>query len=152
MRLLSVTAEELPEAIERFQAEAKDQKRAVTALQTELARYRAAELAAAGEISARGRLVLRAIDADANTLKSLAAAITASPGFVAVLVSMSTPSLAVVARSADVALPANQVLAALTARFGGRGGGKPELAQGGGLSGSPQDILDAARAAVLTSS
>jgi alanyl-tRNA synthetase len=149
MRLLSVTAEELPEAIERFQAEARDQKRTVTALQTELARHRAAELAASGEVTARGRLVLRAMDADGNSLKSLAAAITVAPGFVAVLVSTSTPSLAVVARSADVAVPANQVLAALTARFGGRGGGKPELAQGGGLSGSPQDILDAAKAAIL---
>ncbi len=152
MRLLSVTAEELPEAIERFQTEARDQKRALTALQTELARYRAAELAASGEVTARGRLVLRAIDGDANMLKSLAAAITAAPGVVAVLVSTATPSLAVVARSGDVALPANQVLAALIARFGGRGGGRPELAQGGGLSGSPQEILEAARAAVLSSS
>jgi len=149
MRLLSVTAEELPEAIERLQADAKDQKRAVALLQTELARYRAAELAASADVTARGRLVLRAVDADANGLKSLAAAIAAAPGHIVALVSTSAPALVVVARSADVNVPANQVLTALTARFGGRGGGKPELAQGGGLSGSPQEILDAVRAAIL---
>ena len=34
---------------------------------------------------------------------------------------------------------------ALIATFGGRGGGKPELAQGGGLDASPDVILDVAR-------
>jgi len=152
--LLSVSAGEVPATIERLLADAKGQKRAGTALQMELARYRAAELAASAEATAGGRLVARAIDADAGGLKSLASAIAAtpaSPGYIVVLVSTSTPSLVVVARSADVNVQANQVLAALTSRFGGRGGGKPDLAQGGGLSGSPQEILDAARAALLAS-
>jgi len=30
--------------------------------------------------------------------------------------------------------------------FGGRGGGKPDFAQGGGLAGSPESVLAAARA------
>jgi alanyl-tRNA synthetase len=149
MRLLSVTAGELPEAIERLQADAKEQRRAVSALQTELASYRAAELAASADVSDRGRLVLRVVDADANGLKALASAIVAAAGYAAVLVSASTPALVVVARSADVTVQANHVLAALTARFGGRGGGKPELAQGGGLNAPAPAILEAARAAIL---
>jgi len=149
MRLLSVTAGELPEAIERLQADAKEQRRAVSALQTELASYRAAELAASADVSDRGRLVLRVVDADATGLKALASAIVAAAGYAAVLVSASTPALVVVARSADVTVQANQVLAALTARFGGRGGGKPELAQGGGLNAPAPAILEAARAAIL---
>jgi alanyl-tRNA synthetase len=152
--LLSVSAGEVPATIERLLADVKGQKRAGTALQMELARYRAAELAASAEATAGGRLVARAIDADAGGLKSLASAIAAtpaSPGYIVVLVSTSTPSLVVVARSADVDVKANDVLAALTLKFGGRGGGKPDLAQGGGLSGSPQEILDAARAALLAS-
>ena len=149
MRLLSVSAAELPEAIERLQADAKDQKRAMTALQTELARYRAEEIAATAESTERGRLVLRAIDADANGLKTLATAIAARAGHVVVLVSTSTPMLVVVARSSDVAgVQANQVLAQLTAKFGGRGGGKPDLARGGGLAASAEQIFDAVRAAV----
>jgi len=150
MRLLSVAPGELPEAVERLQAEAKDQRRAVVGLQTELAEYRAAAFAGAAEPTSCGRLVAKVVDADAVALKSLAAAIAAQPGHVAILVSASTPVLIVVARSEDVRLQANAVLAALTSRFGGRGGGKSELAQGGGLNATPQAILDAARAALLS--
>jgi alanyl-tRNA synthetase len=139
----------VPRAIERLHADAKEHKRAIAGLQTQLARYRAEELAASAEVTDRGRLVARAIDADANGLKSLASAIVAAPGYAVVLVSTSVPALVVVARSAGVNIEANQILASLTARFGGRGGGKPELAQGGGLNASPQEILDAARAAIL---
>ena len=62
------------------------------------------------------------------------------------LVSTAQPALVVVARSQDGAVAAHQVIAALTSTFGGRGGGKPDLAQAGGLNGEPSSILDAARA------
>jgi alanyl-tRNA synthetase len=146
VRLLSVLPEEIPSSIERMQGEAKDQKRASAALQAELSRFRAEELAATAESSIAGRLVLRALDADANGLKALASAITAKPGFVVALFSTSRPALAVIARSADVNLAANQVLGVLTSTFGGRGGGKPEMAQGGGLDAPADAILPAARA------
>jgi alanyl-tRNA synthetase len=152
VRLLSVLPGELPAAIQRMQAEARDQKRAVVGLQEELARFRAEDLAAAGELFAAGRLVLRAIDADANGLKSLAAAVAARPGQVVVLASAARPALVVAARSADIgAVSAQQIVAALTARFGGRGGGKPELAQAGGLDAPPEAILAAARELVAAS-
>ena len=51
----------------------------------------------------------------------------------------------VAARSHDVAVQANGVVNALTARFGGRSGGKADLAQGGGLTGTSDEILAAAR-------
>jgi alanyl-tRNA synthetase len=51
--------------------------------------------------------------------------------------------LIVVARAADVSLDASAAVKTLTERFGGRGGGRPELAQAGGLSGA--GVLDAAR-------
>jgi alanyl-tRNA synthetase len=156
VRLLSVLPGELPAAIERLQADAKEQKRSMVALQGDLARYHAEELAAGAEevrlkpdTTVTCRLVARAIDADANGLKVLAAAIAAKPGYLVVLVSSSTPALAVVARSANVGISAQQLLTALIAQFGGRGGGKPELAQGGGLTASPDDILNAARAVIL---
>src|SRR5262249_10091621 len=57
-RLLSVAPEEVPAAIERMQADAKDQKRAMNALVTELARHRAEELAGSAETTDRGRLVM----------------------------------------------------------------------------------------------
>ena len=49
--------------------------------------------------------------------------------------SATSPALVVIARAADVAVDAAAVLKALVARFGGKGGGKPDLAQGGGLVG-----------------
>jgi alanyl-tRNA synthetase len=138
-----------------MQAEAREQKKAAIVLHSELARYRAEELAAAAEpITLTGephetvRLVARAIDADASGLKALATAIVTKPGHLVVLVSSSTPALAVVARSADVSLPAQRLLASLHAVFGGRGGGKSDFAQGGGLTGSPESVLAAARAAL----
>jgi alanyl-tRNA synthetase len=92
--------------------------------------------------------VLRTVDADANGLKALASAIVSTAGFVVVLVSSSRPALVVVACSQDRPVAANQMIAALTEKFGGRGGGKPDLAQGGGLEASADDILAAARAVV----
>jgi len=150
-RFLSVGMSELPLTIERLQSEARDQKRTLSSLQTELARFRADELTAeAATVQLRdgssARLVAHAIDADANTLKSLASAVTSRLGFVAVFVSTRTPALVVVARSTNVAgANAQQILATLMTTFGGRGGGKAELAQGGGLTGSADDILAAAR-------
>jgi len=146
VRLLSVLPEELPGAIQRMQAEAKDQKRAFAGAQEELARFRADEIAASAEPLGAGRVVLRAVDADANGLKALAAAVTARPGHVVVLVSTARPVLIVAARSADAAtVSAHEIVKALTGQFGGRGGGRPELAQAGGLGADPETVLVAAR-------
>jgi alanyl-tRNA synthetase len=145
--LLSVAADDIPSTIERLQTEAKSQKRAVAALQGELVRYRADELAAAAEQTSHGLLVARTLDADASALQALAAAIAVRPGHIVVLVSASRPALAVISRSQDLdrQLQANRVLAALIAQFGGRGGGRPDLAQAGGLDAASSEILAAAR-------
>jgi len=148
VRLLSVLPGELPGAIDRLLTEARDQQRTISALRQDLASYRAEELAAAAEPAAAGQLVLRIVDGDASTLRSLASAIVARPGFVVVLVSSGHPALVVAARSQDARISASDVVKTLIGAFGGRGGGKPELAQGGGLDGSPEAILDAARRAL----
>ncbi|HEV8348207.1 MAG TPA: DHHA1 domain-containing protein, partial [Vicinamibacterales bacterium] len=146
VRLLSVLPEELPASIERLQADAKEQKRSLAALQTELARYRADELAATAEtIPSGARLVRQTVDADANGLKSLAMSIAKKPGYIVVLTSTSKPALVIVARSPDVDVAASRIVAGLIAAFGGRGGGKPDIAQGGGLEGNSDSILDRAR-------
>ena len=156
VRLLSVLPTELAGAIERLQADARDQKRTIAGLQSELARYRADELASnaeeitlktgSGDTARRCRLVARALDSDANGLKGLAAAISAKPGFLVLLVSTSMPALIVIARSSDVDVSAQHLLAKLTMEFGGRGGGRPEMAQGGGLSATAEAIFQAVRA------
>src|SRR5262249_45251552 len=142
VRLLSVLPAEMPAAIQRLQADAKDQKRVMTVLQEGLARFRAEALVAAAEPIGAVRAILRAVDADANGLKSLAAAAADRPGLAIVLVSTTRPALVVAARSADApVVSAQKIVAALTAKFGGRGGGRPELAQAGGLDAGADAIL-----------
>ena len=62
-----------------------------------------------------------------------------------VLVSADAPFLAVVARSPGGGLEAGAVVRRLIERFGGKGGGRADLAQGGGLNGEKGEILDEAR-------
>jgi len=145
VRLLSVLPEELPASIERLLSDAKDQKRTLTALQNDLARYRAEEVTQSAELIGDVRVVFRAMDADANLLKSLALAIAAKPHHFVALTSTSQPAVVVVARSSDVNVAANEILASIIQKFGGRGGGKTEFAQGGAVEAGPQVILATAR-------
>jgi alanyl-tRNA synthetase len=148
-RLLSVGSPELPAAIERLQNEGKEQRRAGKVLQERLAAHEAAALVARGERAGAATLIVESLDAyDANGLKALASAIAAAGGTAAVLIGAAAPYAIVVARAADVPIDAAAVLKPLLTRFGGKGGGRPDVAQGGGLSGSMADILAAAREAL----
>jgi alanyl-tRNA synthetase len=146
-RLFSVLPSELPTSIERLQAEARDLTKQVKALHTQLATHEAAALAAGAEALGQAKAVVAALEGwDAGGLKGVAAALAARPGHLAVLLSSPAPSSIVVARAADVTVDCAAILKQLTARFGGKGGGRPELAQGGGLTGDVQTMLAAARA------
>jgi alanyl-tRNA synthetase len=146
VRSLSVLPHELPAAVERLQADGKQARKTITRLQVELAGHEAARLLAASPLVEGGYLVVQVLDGwDAAGLKAIASAMTAQGHAATAIVSSSAPIAVVVARSAGVAVDANAVLQQLLKRFGGRGGGKPELAQGAGLVGDPQEIVAAAR-------
>ena len=138
-RLLSTMQDELPAGIERLQADARESKRQIKDLQSRLAVHEAAGLAA----SAQEGVVVAALDGwDQAALKNIASAIAARPGFVAGLIGGPAPFAVVIARSTDRATDCGAVLKQLAARFGGKGGGRPELAQGGGLQGDAAEISD----------
>jgi alanyl-tRNA synthetase len=150
VRALSVLPAELPAAIERLQAEGRELRKTLRSMQDALATHEAARLLAAAPERGGVRSVVDVLEGwDANGLKAIAAAITSSGPAVVALVSSSTPALVVIARSSGATVDANAVLKALVARFGGRGGGKPDLAQGGGLAGDPAEIVRAAREVLL---
>ena len=149
VRHLSVLPAELPAAIERQQADARDLRRQVKDLQMKLAAHEAASLAAAAEPIGPVRAVVAALEGwDANGLKTIAASIAARPGHLALLFGATPPTAIVVARAADVERDSAAILKTLLAAFGGKGGGRPEMAQGGGLAGDTAVILDAARRAI----
>ena len=146
VRSLSVLPHELPAAIERIQSEGKQARKTIARLQSELAVHEAARLVAASPVVDGVRRVAHVADGwDAAGLKAIASSMAAQLGVAAALVGTSVPIALVVARSADVTLDANAVLQQLLKRFGGRGGGKAELAQGAGLANDPQAIAAAAR-------
>jgi alanyl-tRNA synthetase len=132
MRAASVSADEIASAIERIQTENRESGRVIRRLQEEVAGSRAASLRASAQTTGQYRRVLTAIPGwDAAALKVLAAAVVSEPGLVVVLVGDGQPAPVVVARSADVTLDAGAWIKRATAELGGRGGGRPELAQGG---------------------
>jgi alanyl-tRNA synthetase len=148
IRHVSVAPGELPAAVERLQADAKDQRKALKDIQERLAGHEAAALAAAAREVDGVREVVQAIDGhDQAGLKAMATAICSAPGFRVALFSTPSPHVAVLAKSNDVGADCAAVLKGLLAAFGGRGGGKPDLAQGGGLTGDLAQILEAARKA-----
>ena len=145
-RVLSVAPAELAPAIERLQGENKALGRTVRGLQEQLAVHVAAELVAAAQPFGGRIVVAQALEGwDASGLKAIAAAVAASPGACAAVISSTAPAIVVVARASDVEIDASAVLKSLVARFGGKGGGKADLAQGGGLTGDLAEILSAAR-------
>jgi alanyl-tRNA synthetase len=146
-RLLSVLPSDIPASIERLQADGRDLTKQVKALHAQLATHEAASLAANAETIGQAKVVVATLEGwDAGGIKGIATAIAARPGHFAVLLTSPAPASIIVARAPDLSVDCAAMLKRLTARFGGKGGGKPELAQGGGLTGDLQALLAAARA------
>jgi len=146
VRVLSVSPAELPAGIERLQSDAKELRRQIKGYQEQVASSRADALAAAAESAGGVQFVAASLEGwDAGGLKLIASRIVEQPGFAVVLLSEPSPSAIVVARSRDLDVDAGAALKALVARFGGKGGGRPELAQGGGVTAPAADVLAFAR-------
>ncbi len=146
IRTISVAPEDLPPAIERMQAENKDLRKAIRSNQEQLAKYEAIALADRGiRVGERVVVVEAMAQTDAGVLKALAASVAGKPAHDVALVSVASPHLVVVARAPGGAFEAGTVLRRLVERFGGKGGGRADLAQGGGLTGDTAASLDEAR-------
>jgi len=145
VRHLSIQPAELPDAVTRLQGETREMRQQARALAEQLATYEADVLARGAQDAGGTRVVCSVVEGrDANALKSLAQAIVARRGHVVVLVGGSRPAVVVAARSADATADAAQVVKTLIGRFGGKGGGRPEGAQGGGLDAEPEAVRAAA--------
>jgi len=137
-RLLSILPDELPQAIERLQAEARDARRVSKDLQSKLARYEAQALAAE---AMDGRVITVLEGWDQSGLKTIASAVAETPGYIAALVGSPPPCAIVVARHPEAPVDSAAILKQVIQKFGGKGGGRAELAQGGGLQGDPEAVV-----------
>jgi alanyl-tRNA synthetase len=142
VRLISVLPGELPAGIERLQNDTKEVRRDLKAAQGRLAGFEAAALAVRATSRGESKVVVEALEGwDQGGLKTIAAAIVEREGHIVVLFNTATPAAVVVARSAATAFDSGAAMKALIAKFGGKGGGKADLAQGGGLIGAPDELV-----------
>jgi alanyl-tRNA synthetase len=148
VRTLSVLPAELPAAIDRLQAEGRGLRKTISGLQTALAVHEADRLLATAPAGGGGPRVIAEVYEgwDANGLKTIASSLIARDPVAAVLVASGSQPLLIVACTPSLGLDANTVVRRVTERFGGRGGGRADLAQAGGLSGNAAEIAAFARA------
>lgn len=137
---LSVPPTDMAASIERLQDDAKAVQRTLRGFQEKLATHEADALV--GRSSGRS-FVAEAIEGwDAQGIKAIAAAaVAARPDLAVALLTSATPPQAVVARGTQSSIDAGAVLKGLAAQFGGKGGGKPDLAQGGGFNGPAAELI-----------
>jgi alanyl-tRNA synthetase len=118
--------EELAQAIQRLQDQADGNFKALRAAQAELVAAEAARLLAT---AGPDRVISAAYPTwESEQIKQLAMILRGEPGLVIALAGGANQVLA--ARSADATLDAGQTLRAALAAVGGRGGGRPDFAQG----------------------
>lgn len=125
--VLSVQQENLPSTVERFFNEWKDQRKEIERLQKKLVELEMNQLTA--EIIASVPVAVHAIEASQKELVSLATKI-ANGGGVALIASRNK-RIHVVVASGTEKVNASDVVRTVCAVLGGKGGGKPNLAQGG---------------------
>ncbi|HIS04192.1 MAG TPA: hypothetical protein IAA75_09905 [Candidatus Pullichristensenella avicola] len=144
---LSTAVENLPGAVAALRAHLREAERAAGALRREkLLAEVPALLEKAPRTKAGARLVAQTAAADIPLLRDLATALTGAGNAVALLAAPQGEGFAFVfARSGDVQEDMGALLAACARANGGKGGGRPDFAQGGG----PAQVLEAARAALL---
>jgi len=141
----------LPEAVQKLDGDLHAAQRDVQKAQAALAGLEADALLARAEPAGAYRLVLRSFDdREFMAVKQLAGQLLAEAGLV-VLLGWKGPEKGqlLFGRSADVGLDMVALLRTVGKAVGGGGGGRPDLAQGGGMPSSRVDeALALARAAI----
>jgi len=147
VRVLSVLPSELPAAVEKLQGEGKTLRKTVAGLQSALAVHEADRLLAAAPLSTGRRVIVETFEGwDANGLKSIVSSLIARAPVAVAVIGSGSPSSIVVGAAPSLALDAAGVVKQIAERFGGRGGGRADLAQAGGLTGDAAAVAAYARA------
>jgi alanyl-tRNA synthetase len=128
---------ETPSAVAGVWQDFQQAKKRIEDLESQLLDHEAA----AFPVGEAGYAVAAFKDRGIETLKMLAARIAKRPGTVVLLADQSDQLRVVFARAADSPLDVSAILKKTIEKFGGRGGGRPDLAQAGGLNASDADTV-----------
>ena len=144
---LTVGREEIEASVARLLNDNKRLSRRVRELDELAAKIEAADLLASTAAVEGLRIVEKVFaDRDFEEVKSLAHRLVDGEGVVALLaVREAETARLVFARSANVSADMNALMKAACERLGGRGGGKPDFAQGGGDASQSGLALDVAK-------
>ena len=134
--LLDSGLDDVVESVERLQAQMKQMQSELDSLRGVVLGVEAERMAAAAETVGEFRLVTALFEnRHASELRSLADKLRRMANIVAVLASYDGEKLSLVAACADgLGVDARELLRDHLAPIGGRGGGSPTLAQGGGAT------------------
>ena len=130
----SAAPETLPELIAKQSQELREEARGREKLLERLAEYQAREMWQAAAV-VEGRRIVRQVFSgeDSAQVKMLAHALTKLPGAAALLGVKGRPTKLFFAQTAGGTSEMGNVLKQTVAKFGGKGGGGRDFAQGGGL-------------------
>jgi alanyl-tRNA synthetase len=146
--LVSANADTLSSAITALQERLRTAEHELTAFKREQLMAQAdCMLHEAPLLPSGARLVACFVEADAALLREVASHLIAQPGVIALMGALTGEQAAYVfGRSADVEADMGALLRDCARPLGGKGGGRPDFAQGGGC----REILDAARRRLLS--
>jgi alanyl-tRNA synthetase len=130
---LTVGVEELPQAIERLQTEARTVRKERDRLRELLLDHEAVALIASAQVIGPVSVVREVFKTrEVEEVRRLATRIASQPGHVALLAVEGEKAQLIFARSADLSYDMRPLLQGACRLVGGGGGGGPDLAQGGG--------------------
>lgn len=144
--LLSTSVEQLTTSVETLHERLRAAEFELGKLKKEQLLSQSQRLIDEAELLPDGtKLITRFVDADATLLRDLASKLIEQPGVIALLGAKSgDQAIFVFGRSANVTMNMGTLLRDSARPLGGKGGGRPDFAQGGGCA----EILNAARSAV----
>jgi alanyl-tRNA synthetase len=134
--VLSVQQENLPAAVARFFSEWKDQKKEIERMSAKVVELEMETLSA--ESLAGVAVVIRRIDLPQKELLLLATSVSEKGGVA--LLAGTGDTVRIVLASGDSRVNCGEIISQVCALLGGKGGGKPAMAQGCGPDASQLDL------------
>lgn len=147
--VLSASVENVPELVRGLSEDMKRLARELSQARRDMLIAGAKRMYAEADINAAGvRVIAQIVSADVNAARELATHLTGMGRAVAVIGADMGANIAyVVCRASDVDFGCGAALSAAAKKSGGKGGGRPDFAQGGG----PKAMLEAIKKECIVS-